>query len=124
MRWLPLVVLGVALALLGATERAAAQTAPGAPTIDAVAGTTNTLTVIWSAPSDDGGATISAYHLRYTEGDPHEPGRRQLDLPAQGVDLELGLALGRRFRTQGRHRVRRAGASCELHWPLAPGRTR
>ena len=70
MRWLPLVVLGVALALLGATERAAAQTAPGAPTIDAVAGTTNTLTVIWSAPLDDGGATISAYHLRYTEGDP------------------------------------------------------
>ena len=70
MRWLPLIVLGVALALLGATERAAAQTAPGAPTIDAVAGTTNTLTVIWSAPSDDGGATISAYHLRYTEGDP------------------------------------------------------
>ena len=70
MRWLPLIVLGVALALLGATERAAAQTAPGAPTIDAVAGTTNTLTVIWSAPLDDGGATISAYHLRYTEGDP------------------------------------------------------
>ncbi len=70
MRWLPLVVLGVALALLGATERAAAQTAPGAPTIDAVAGTPSTLTVIWSAPSDDGGATISAYHLRYTEGDP------------------------------------------------------
>ena len=70
MRWLPLVVLGVALALLGATERAAAQTAPGAPTIEAVAGTTNTLTVIWSAPLDDGGATISAYHLRYTEGDP------------------------------------------------------
>ena len=69
MRWLPLVVLGVALALLGATERAAAQTAPGAPTIDAVAGTTNTLTVIWSAPSDDGGATISAYDLRYIEGD-------------------------------------------------------
>ena len=63
-------MLGVALALLGATERAAAQTAPGAPTIDAVAGTTNTLTVIWSAPLDDGGATISAYHLRYTEGDP------------------------------------------------------
>ena len=70
MRWLPLVVLGAALALLGATERAAAQTAPGAPTIDAVAGTTNTLTVTWSAPLDDGGATISAYHLRYTEGDP------------------------------------------------------
>ena len=63
-------MLGVALALLGATERAAAQTAPGAPTIEAVAGTTNTLTVIWSAPLDDGGATISAYHLRYTEGDP------------------------------------------------------
>ena len=70
MRWLPLVVLGAALALLGATERAAAQTAPGAPTIEAVAGTTNTLTVTWSAPLDDGGATISAYHLRYTEGDP------------------------------------------------------
>ena len=70
MRWLLLVVLGAALALLGATERAAAQTAPGAPTIDAVTTTTKTLTVTWSPPPDDGGATISAYNLRYTEGDP------------------------------------------------------
>ena len=68
MRWLALLALGAAFALLGGTERAAAQTTvPGAPTIDAVAATTNTLTVTWSAPLDDGGAAISAYDLRYIE---------------------------------------------------------
>ena len=68
MRWLALLGLGAALALAGGTERAAAQTTvPGAPTIDAVAATTNTLTVTWSAPLDDGGAAISAYDLRYIE---------------------------------------------------------
>ena len=68
MRWLALLALGAALALAGGTERAAAQTtAPGPPTIDAAAATTNTLTVTWSAPLDDGGAAISAYDLRYIE---------------------------------------------------------
>ena len=67
MRWLALLALGGALALAGGTERAAAQTAPGAPAIDAVTATTNTLTITWSAPLDDGGAAMSAYDLRYIE---------------------------------------------------------
>ena len=57
------------ICLLVAAGRVHAQTAPGAPTIDSVTATATSLTVVWSAPSDDGGSAINSYDLRYIESD-------------------------------------------------------
>ncbi len=57
------------ICLLVAADRVHAQTAPGAPTIDSVTATATSLTVVWSAPSDDGGSAINFYDLRYIESD-------------------------------------------------------
>ena len=40
---------------------------PGAPTVDAVAPGTGSLTISWTAPSDHGGSVITAYDLRHIE---------------------------------------------------------
>ena len=59
----------VVLTLVDGSESGYAQALPGAPTIATVVAGTNTLTVIWVAPSDDGGSTITSYNLRYIETD-------------------------------------------------------
>ena len=46
-----------------------AQDSPGAPTITSVTGDLTSLTVVWSAPTEDGGSTITAYDLRYIRSD-------------------------------------------------------
>ncbi len=42
---------------------------PGAPTVGTITATTNSLTVPWTAPSDNGGSVIVAYDLRYIRTD-------------------------------------------------------
>ena len=43
--------------------------APGAPSIQSVVSGAGSLSVTWSAPSSDGGSTITAYDLRYVPSD-------------------------------------------------------
>ena len=45
------------------------ETEPGAPTIGSVSPGQQSLTVAWTAPDDDGGATITAYDLRHIRSD-------------------------------------------------------
>ena len=45
------------------------RTTPGAPAIGSVTPGDETLTVAWSAPSDDGGAGVTGYDLRYIRSD-------------------------------------------------------
>ena len=56
-----------ALVLLGTSAHGDAQEPLGAPTISSVTAGTNDLTVVWTAPSEDGGAPITSYDLRYIE---------------------------------------------------------
>ena len=49
------------------------RTTPGAPTIDSVTPDDQALTVVWSAPADDGGFAVTSYDLRYIRSD--EPGK-------------------------------------------------
>ena len=69
MRWLALLAGCVAVCLLIVADRAWAQNPLGAPSITRVSVATNSLTVSWSAPADDGGSTIVAYDLRYIRSD-------------------------------------------------------
>ena len=55
------------LVLAGTAGRGLAQAALGAPSISSVTAGTNDLTVVWTAPAEDGGAAITAYGLRYIE---------------------------------------------------------
>ena len=48
-----------------ATGHVGAQSTLGAPTITSVTATTNSLTVSWSAPPDNGGSAITAYDVRH-----------------------------------------------------------
>ena len=57
------------LCLLIPLNVAAQATTPGAPTIDTVTARAGWLLVEWSAPSSNGGSTITAYDLRYIETD-------------------------------------------------------
>ena len=66
-RALILIATFLACALVGASSRAVAQTAPGAPSITQVTATTNTLTVTWRAPTVTGGSAIQAYYVGYIE---------------------------------------------------------
>ena len=75
MRRLALLAACAALSMLLATS-VSAQTArafPGLPTSLSAAAVGGSLTVTWSAPTADGGATISAYDLQYTEVDATAP---------------------------------------------------
>ena len=49
--------------------RGQTATAPSAPTIDSVTAAADTLTVVWTAPSDTGAEPISSYDLRYILSD-------------------------------------------------------
>ena len=53
------------LGLVVGDGRLDAQSTLGAPTIASVGPGTGMLTILWNAPSDNGGSTITAYDLRY-----------------------------------------------------------
>ena len=71
MRRLALLAACAALSMLLATSGSAqtAGAAPGLPTDLSATAVGGSLTVTWSAPTADGGATITSYDLQYTEGD-------------------------------------------------------
>ena len=71
MRRLALLAACAALSMLLATSASAqtARAAPGLPTVLSATAAGGSLTVTWSAPTADGGATITSYDLQYTEGD-------------------------------------------------------
>ena len=64
-----LAVACAALVLVSASVQGEAQSALGAPAISSVTAGTNDLTVVWTAPAEDGGATITSYDVRYIESD-------------------------------------------------------
>ena len=59
-------VLFVLSAALPATAQPSAPGKPAAPTVSAASG--SSLTVMWSAPDDDGGSAITHYDVRYRAG--------------------------------------------------------
>ena len=69
MRWRALLVAVVTIWVVVGAGEVGAQSTLGAPTIASITATTNTLTVSWSAPVDDGGSAITAYDVRYIRTD-------------------------------------------------------
>ena len=69
MRWPALLAWATTLCVVAGAGQAGAQSTLGAPTVGAITATTNTLTVPWSAPADDGGSAITAYDVRYIRTD-------------------------------------------------------
>ena len=65
------VVLAVLVGLLAISGQAGAQT-PGAPAITSVTAGDGSLAVAWTAPSNQGGSTITSYDLRHIETDDDE----------------------------------------------------
>ena len=72
MKWLALLVGLAVLGVMVWVGRVEAQSTLGVPTIGTITVTTNTLTVPWTAPSDNGGAAITAYDLQYIRTDADE----------------------------------------------------
>ena len=64
-RWL--LAAFVACCLLLAAGPAVGQSAPGAPTITSATAAANSLSLSWTAPSDNGGTAITGYDLHYIE---------------------------------------------------------
>ena len=58
-----------ALVLVSTSVEVEAQPTLRAPAISSVTAGTNDLTVVWTAPAEDGGATITSYDVRYIESD-------------------------------------------------------
>ena len=69
-RLLP-VVLAALVGLLAVSGQAGAQT-PGTPTITSVTAGDGSLTVEWTAPSNQGGSNVTSYDLRHIETDDDE----------------------------------------------------
>ena len=67
MRWPPLLAGLAALCVLLGAGQVGAQSTLGKPDPTVATVTTNSLTVLWVAPSDDGGSAITAYDLRHIE---------------------------------------------------------
>ena len=67
MRWRALLAGLAALCVLLGAGQVGAQSTLGKPDPTVATVTTNSLTVLWVAPSDDGGSTITAYDLRHIE---------------------------------------------------------
>ena len=72
MKWRALLVGLGAVGLVVGAGGVEAQTTLGRPTVGTITVTTNELTVPWTAPSDNGGAAITAYDLRYIRTDADE----------------------------------------------------
>ena len=51
------------------TRTGTPRTVPGAPSIDAVDGDDGSLLVKWNAPTDNGGAAVTSYDVRYIQSD-------------------------------------------------------
>ena len=69
MRWPALLAGLAALCVVLGAGQVGAQSALGKPDPTVSIVTTNSLTVLWVAPSDDGGSTITAYDLRSIRSD-------------------------------------------------------
>ena len=111
MRRLALLAACAALSVLLATGGVSAQTAgaaPGLPTNLSATAVGGSLTVTWSAPTADGGATITSYDLGYIRSDATDkadPSWTVLDDVWTSGSLSYVVS-----GLQGEHRVRRAGA--------------
>ena len=71
-RWSALLPILAALSVFVYVGPIGAQSTLGAPTASVSSPTTNTLTVTWTAPSDNGGAAITAYDVQYIRTDDDE----------------------------------------------------
>ena len=96
-----------ALVLLGTSAHGDAQEPLGAPTISSVTAGTNDLTVVWTAPSEDGGATITSYDLRFIEtsaDDTVDGNWTEENIPSSGTlsYTVAGLRDGTGYRAQVR----------------------
>lgn len=80
------------------------RTIPGSPSVDSVTETDGTLTVAFSAPSDDGGAAITGYEVSIDDGATWQP----VDDGAMTVTL-TGLANGTTYGVRVRA-INEAGA--------------
>ncbi|MCY4616748.1 MAG: cadherin domain-containing protein [Chloroflexi bacterium] len=72
MKWWALLAGVVALSAFVRVGQVEAQSTLGAPTASVSSPSTDSLTVTWTAPSDNGGAAITAYYLRYIPTDDDE----------------------------------------------------
>ena len=68
MRWAALAVIAAVL-LVTNVRQAAAQVAPGQPSITSVSPRDTELSITWTAPALDGGETIDRYDVRYIRSD-------------------------------------------------------
>ena len=85
MRWWALLAGVVALSAFVGVGQVEAQSTLGAPTASVSSPSTNSLTVTWTAPSDNGGAAITAYYLRYIPTDDDETDDANWTLRADAI---------------------------------------
>ena len=74
-----LVALVVAISLPLIPTVGVAQTAPGVPTSIRVSSGTTSLTITWTAPSETGSTTITAYDLQYMRSDGADSGWTEVE---------------------------------------------
>ena len=67
------------------TRTGTPRTMPGAPTIDFVDGDDGKLSVEWTAPSDNGGADVTSYDVRYIRSDAADKTNRMNWMEETGV---------------------------------------
>ena len=122
MRRLALLVACASLSVLLASGGVSAQTAraaPGFPTNLSATAVGGSLTVTWSAPTGDGGATITSYDLQYTEGDGTTPSWTVLDDVWTSGSLSYVVS-GLRESTQYAVQVRAVNSDGDGDWSDPP----